>query len=316
MSREEGERHVLDGIGTMNKTSRAIIFGPMRPPFLVLNPACVMLGAATAVRSGVPLNPWYLVLVFLGAVSAHISVNALNEYHDCKSGLDFTTRRTPFSGGSGTLPQSPDKAHVALATGVISLVVTGVIGIYFLRTRGLWLLPLGILGMVTVVIYTIWLTRIPLLCLIAPGFGFGTVMVMGTHFVLAGSYSWSAFFASLVPFFLVSNLLLLNQFPDVEPDRGVGRRHLPIVLGRKASVWVYGAFLAATYLSVTIASLMGLFPLSGLLALATIPLAVTTTRGAARFAEDIPGLIPHMGRNVVITILTPVLLALGLFIGR
>jgi 1,4-dihydroxy-2-naphthoate octaprenyltransferase len=262
------------------------------------------------------LNPWYLVLVFLGAVSAHISVNALNEYHDCKSGLDFTTRRTPFSGGSGTLPQSPEKAHVALATGVISLVVTGVIGIYFLRTRGLWLLPLGILGMVTVVIYTAWLTRIALLCLIAPGFGFGTVMVMGTHFVLAGSYSWSAFFASLVPFFLVSNLLLLNQFPDVEADGGVGRRHLPIVIGRKASVWVYGAFLAATYLSVTVASLLGLFPLSGLLALATIPLAVTTTRGAARFADEIPGLIPYMGRNVMITILTPVLLALGLFIGR
>jgi 1,4-dihydroxy-2-naphthoate octaprenyltransferase len=256
------------------------------------------------------------VLAFLGAVAAHISVNALNEYHDYKSGLDFTTRRTPFSGGSGALPESPGKAHVALATGVISLVVTGIIGIYFLKARGLWLLPTGLLGMVTVAIYTIWLTRMPLLCLIAPGVGFGTVMVTGTHFVLAGSYSWSAFVASLVPFFLVSDLLLLNQFPDVEADHGVGRRHLPIIIGRKASVWVYGAFLAATYLSVTIGSLTGLFPRSGLLALATIPLAVTTTRGATRFAEDIPRLIPYMGRNVVITILTPVLLAVGLFIDR
>ena len=300
----------------MSTGSRAVIFGPMRVPFLILNPACVMLGTATAVRSGSVLNPWHLLLAFLGAVSAHISVNALNEYQDYKSGLDFTTRRTPFSGGSGSLPESPGKAHVALATGTISLVVTGIIGIYFLRARGLWLLPLGLLGMVTVVVYTSWLTRMPLLCLIAPGVGFGTVMVMGTHFVLAGSYSWSAFVASLLPFFLVSDLLLLNQFPDVEADHGVGRRHLPILIGRKASVWVYGGFLAATYLAVVIGSLAGMFPKAGLLALATVPLAVNTTRGAARFAVDIPRLIPYMGRNVVLTILTPVLLALGLFIDR
>ena len=300
----------------MTKTSKDAIFGPMRVPFLILNPACVMLGAATAVRSGSALNPWYLVLAFVGAVSAHISVNALNEYHDYRSGLDFTTRRTPFSGGSGTLPESPGTAHVALATGVLSLVVTAVIGIYFLRARGFWLLPLGLLGIVTVVVYTAWLTRVPLVCLVAPGVGFGTVMVMGTHFVLAGSYSWSAFVASLVPFFLVSNLLLLNQFPDVEADRGVGRRHLPIVIGRKASVWVYGGFLAATYVAILVGFLAGLFPWPGLLGLATVPLAVGTTRGAARFAQEIPNLIPYMGRNVIITILTPVLLAIGLFIGR
>jgi 1,4-dihydroxy-2-naphthoate octaprenyltransferase len=52
------------------------------------------------------------------------------------------------------------------------------------------------------------------------------------------------------------------------------------------------------------------------LGLATVPLAVSTTSGAARFAEDIAKLVPYMGRNVVITILTPVLLAIGLFLGR
>jgi 1,4-dihydroxy-2-naphthoate octaprenyltransferase len=108
----------------------------------------------------------------------------------------------------------------------------------------------------------------------------------------------------------------LNQFPDVEADQGVGRRHLPIVIGRQASVWVYGGFLAATYVAILAGFLVGLFPWPGLLGLATVPLAVSTTRGAARFAEDIPNLIPYLGRNVVITIVTPVLLAVGLFIGR
>ena len=187
-------------------TSRlaSAICGPMRLPFLILTPACVVLGAAAAVWSGSEVNVFHLLFVFVGAVSAHISVNSLNEYHDFRSGLDFQTERTPFSGGSGTLPAWPEKAGVALIIGLISLGVVISIGIYFFYTRGVWLLPLGILGLLTILAYTPWITKNPLLCLIAPGLGFGTLMVMGTDFVLTGSYSWTSFVASLVPFEPVS----------------------------------------------------------------------------------------------------------------
>jgi len=37
--------------------------------------------------------------------------------------------------------------------------------------------------------------------------------------------------------------------------------------------------------------------------------------GAFRYAEDIKKLIPYMGLNVIITIVTPVLVAIGLFVG-
>ena len=299
----------------MDNTLKEVIFGPMRLPFLILTPACVMLGAATAVWSGTSLNYYYLVLAFIGAVAAHISVNALNEYHDFKSGLDFHTQPTPFSGGSGTLPKNPEKSHVALITGLISLTVTTLIGVYFLYVSGLWLLPLGLLGVITIVAYTKWITKNPFLCLIAPGLGFGPLMVMGTDFVLSGGYSWTSFLASLVPFFLVSDLLLLNQFPDVEPDRTVGRHHFPIAIGRKASVTLYVLFLVSTYATVVMGYFVGQLPVEGLLALGSIIVAIPTVRGVAKFADDIPRLIPFMGRNVVIIILTPVLLAIGLFIG-
>ena len=298
----------------MSNTLKAAIFGPMRLPFLILTPACVMLGAATASWSGAEINFSYLVLAFVGAVASHISVNALNEYHDFTSGLDFNTQATPFSGGSGTLPKNPDKAHVALITGLVSLVVIVNVGIYFLYVRGLWLLPLGLLGIFTIVAYTKWITRNSFLCLIAPGLGFGPLMVMGTDFALSGSYSWTSFVASLVPFFLVSDLLLLNQFPDVEADRGVGRHHFPIAIGREASVRLYVVFLAGAYLAVIFGYISGSLPLAGFLALGSIIIAVPTVRGVARFAEDMDRLIPYMGRNVVIIILTPVLLAIGLFI--
>ena len=226
--------------------------GPMRLPFLILTPACVLLGLGTALWSSAQVRYLYFILTLIGAISAHISVNAFNEFFDFRSGLDSRTERTPFSGGSGTLPEKPELARLALGTALITLLITGVIGIYFLRIRGLFLLPLGILGLIVVVAYTPWLARNPILCLIAPGLGFGPLMVMGTDFVLTGQYSWTACIASLVPFFLVNNLLLLNQFPDVEADKSVGRRHFPIVIGRRASSFIYGTFLLLTYLSIVL----------------------------------------------------------------
>jgi 1,4-dihydroxy-2-naphthoate octaprenyltransferase len=294
-------------------TQGAVLFGPMRPPFLLLALACVLLGVATAKYSGATLVPLQVVLVFIGGLAAHISVNALNEYDDFRTGLDFRTEATPFSGGSKTLPNNPGKAHVALATGLVAMAVTTAIGIYFLTVRGWGLLPIGLLGLIVVAAYTPLITRDPILCLIAPGLGFGTIMVMGTHFALTGSYSWTAFIASLVPFFLVSDLLLLNQFPDVEADRSIGRKHVLVVLGRRQSIKIYTAFLVGAYLAVILGYLFDLLPLQSLLALLTILVAVSIVRGAARYYESIPQLIPYLGQNVLVNLATPVLLAVGLF---
>jgi 1,4-dihydroxy-2-naphthoate octaprenyltransferase len=287
----------------------------MRPSFLILTPACVLLGLGTAVWTSDGVSAVSAVLAFVGGLAAHISVNAFNEYFDFKSGLDLTTRRTPFSGGSGTLPADPATAGGALATAVISLVAVAGIGVYFLLLRGWQLLPLGVIGILTLVIYTPWVTRSGFLCLIAPGLGFGTLMVMGTDFVLTGAYTWTAFVASFVPFFLVNDLLLLNQFPDVEADRRVGRRHLPIVIGRRASSVVYTSFLILTYVTIVAGVAGGLLPRMCLLGMATIPLAVPASIGAWRFADDVEKLGPTMAINVGINILTPALVAVGLLVG-
>ena len=50
------------------EADRAIIFGPMRLPFLVLPPACVALGAATAAWSGSEINLFYLLIALIGAL--------------------------------------------------------------------------------------------------------------------------------------------------------------------------------------------------------------------------------------------------------
>jgi 1,4-dihydroxy-2-naphthoate polyprenyltransferase len=293
---------------------QSYIWGPMRLPFLMLPPVCVFLGLSSALWTTGSVNTLYALLAVIGALAAHISVNALNEYHDLKSGLDFKTPKTPFSGGSGTLPQQPEKAHVALITGVAAFIVTCMVGLYFVMVRDILLLPLGILGLVIVGTYTIWITRNPYLCLIAPGLGFGPLMVMGTDYVLTGTYSWSGFAASLIPFFLVSNLLLLNQFPDIDADRSVGRKHLLIMYGRRTGIITYGAFLLATYISIIAGVICGVMPVYCLIGLATALLAVPAFIGVARHSRDLEKLIPFMGFNVIINLATPVLVGIGFVI--
>jgi len=286
----------------------------MRPPFLVLVPVCVALGAATAAFDGHALHWGYLLLALLGGLASHIAVNALNEYDDFRSGLDKSTTRTPFSGGSGSVPANPEHARVPLIVGLLAAKVTVLVGVFFVIQWGWAIVPLGLLGLLTIAAYTPWLTRSPLLCLIAPGLGFGPFMVAGTHFALTGQYSWTAWIASLVPFFLVSNLLLLNQFPDREADAGAGRRHLIIRRGLQAGVLTFGLFLLGAYVALVGAVLFRVLPPLGLLGLASLSLAVPVWMGVRQHHQSIPELIPVMGKNVMLTLAMPVLVAVGLFI--
>jgi 1,4-dihydroxy-2-naphthoate octaprenyltransferase len=288
--------------------------GPARTDFLYMDAACVLLGAGTALWTQGAISLPYTLLAFVGALAAHVSVNALNEYFDFKSGLDLGCDRTPFSGGSGTLRERPELARVALGMGLGGLALAGTIGLYFISVWGWGLLPLGLVGLVTIVVYTPWITRLPLVSLIVTGLGFGLLMINGVHYVLTGTYSWTAFFASLVPFFLGNCLLLLNQYPDVEADRKVGRRNYPILIGRKASSWLFDVLMLAAYLSLVAGVASGALPPLALLGLAMLPLGVVTVVGVRRYADDLPRLLRYMGFNVLIMLITPALVGVGLLV--
>ena len=291
------------------------LLGPARAPFLTLPPVVTLLGLGTAMwRTGGQVHYWYFLLALIGGLAAHVSVNALNEYSDYKTGLDELTQRTPFSGGSGALQARPDLAKKALGLGVIAALIVLLIGVFFLMKWGWGIVPLGVLGLIVVVAYTPLLTHSPIACLIAPGLGFGLLMVMGADYVLTGGYSLTAFWAALVPFFLVNDLLLLNQFPDVEADKQVGRRHYPLVIGRQKSALLYGAQLALAYLALILGVVLGYLPWLALLGLLTILIAIPTYKGVRAHADDMESLIPFMGKNVLINLTTPLLMAIGLII--
>ena len=285
-----------------------------RGPFLILAPVCVLLGLAVTSQQAIPLDTLKVILIFVGALCAHISVNVLNEYLDFQSGLDLTTQRTPFSGGSGALPAEPTAARAALVFSVVTLMISALIGLYFVWLGVFKLLLLGLLGLVLIVTYTRQINRSPLLCLVAPGAGFGIAMVVGTGYALGASDVPALWLAALVPFFLVNNLLLLNQFPDIEPDRAVGRHHFPIAYGTSSSTFVYALFAFATAATIGAGVIGGWFPIVSLLALLPLSLTIIAFIGAKKLATNIGSEPKYMAANVAATLLTPTALALSLLL--
>jgi len=289
-----------------------------RPSFLILSPVCVFLGASTAMSSSGSVDTATLVLVVIGALCAHISVNTLNEYADFKSGLDLITIKTPFSGGSGALPDNPAMANTVLATGLITLAVTSTIGLYFVNNHEALLFPIAIIGIIGIVIiltYSKWINRWPFFCLLAPGLGFGGLMVIGTHFVLTGMTSITPWLAALVPFFLVNNLLLLNQYPDIQADKSVGRNHFPIAYGTRTSSYVYGIFFMSAYSAILIGIYYGYFPGLSMIAILPAALSLYSLTGALKHAEKIGAHTQYLGTNVAATLLTPLLLGISITFG-
>ncbi|WP_341581025.1 prenyltransferase [Marinobacter metalliresistant] len=283
-----------------------------RPNFLVLAPLCAGLGVALAWQQGEPPALLDTFLVLVGALLAHAAVNLLNEYEDFVSGLDLITRRTPFSGGSGALPEVPAAAKRVLlaALGTLALVVA--IGLYFLWLRGLPMLVLGAAGVVLVLTYTRWITRSPILCLLAPGLGFGPVMILGSLIALGARIDAAAIAVSAISLLLVSELLLINQIPDAEADRKVGRRHLVITLGQPAAARLVGILLLGSYGVLGAGILVGWLPVWATIALAPAPAALWVSLRLPGALADPPRLNSVLGMNVAVLLTTLALLIFGL----
>lgn len=285
----------------------------MRPPFLLLTVVCCLLVFGLASETSLEINPWRMAAVFFAALFAHISVNMLNEYQDFTSGLDLQTEKTPFSGGSGALPAYPDASGWVLKIALAALCVTCGLGFYLLLDQGWELLFPGILGVFIIVAYTGWINRSPWFCLVAPGTGFGLLMVAGGYYALVGGSDSLVILIALVPFFLVNNLLLLNQYPDIDADRQAGRNHFPIRYGVAASNRVYLVFLLAAFAIIIGLILSHQLPVLAWIAVLPLALGLLAYSGALKQGERI-GSYPHyLAANVGVTLLTPLLLSLSLF---
>jgi 1,4-dihydroxy-2-naphthoate octaprenyltransferase len=290
-----------------------IWFRETRPQFLILPVVLSFLGTCIAWYDGY-FHLGHAILAFVGLLLAHISVNVLNDYHDFKSGVDLATQKTPFSGGSGVLPEALLEPGQVLRFGIISFLLATAIGIYFVVVTGWQLLPLLVVGGLCILLYT------PVILKRSwpewsPGVGLGSLPVLGAYFVQSTEYTWPAVIAAIPSGILVHNLLFLNEFPDVEADSTVNRKTLPITIGREKASIVYATLTIILYLWIIGWVIADKMPVYTLIALLTLPFAIKAIQGARKYG-DMKKLMPAMASNVLVVLLTQLLLGIGYIIAR
>ena len=210
-----------------------------RPNFLVLPVVLVLLGFSIALSNGNSWNWLAFGVTLIGAILAHAWVNIHNEVTDTHNMLDAKTPKTPFSGGTGTFVQLPGLLPLASKTLKVLLIFLAVMLGVYTWIYGVELFMLALFGGVLMLSYSRWLVHKPWLCWASAGLAFGPLMVISALWVASQSVTAESVILSLVVFFWVNNLLLLNQVPDYFADQSVARKNLVIQYGLKKALLFY-----------------------------------------------------------------------------
>jgi 1,4-dihydroxy-2-naphthoate octaprenyltransferase len=256
----------------------------VRAPFLSATLIPVFIGAAWAhAVGGASPFPWALfALTAATAVLMQLSANTFNDYFDWTSGTDEANNEyfMPFTGGSRSIELGliTPQALRRLATTFAVLSLVG--GAALMALRGWPILALGAAGLFAVYFYT----APPLRLAGRKGLGelfvglcFGPLMVGGAAFALSGVLDPVAFLAGVPIGLLTTAILWINEFPDLESDRAMGKVNLVVVLGKPAARWGFAAIMAAAFGLVGWAAATGLFPTGTLLTLISLPMALYAT---------------------------------------
>ena len=291
-----------------------------RLPFVSVSLMGVLVGTAAAFHELSHMNSWLnFVLTLLGITFFHIGVDLLNDYSDHKSGLDESNiQQTPFSGGSRIIQNKLIAPKKVLMGAITSLAFCISIGLYlnFVVANNV-ILYIGIVGAFLGIFYV----GIPFK-LVYYGLGelsiflsFGPAIVFGSYYVQTEKFNWNLLYISILVGLLITLILFINQFPDYESDKAIGKRNWVVILGRKKAAVVYVSLMIVTYLLLILYVILGILPLLSLIVLISLPLPIIASINAAKNYDNYLALIPTNGMTILTCLAYCILLSIALFVG-
>ena len=179
--------------------------------------------------------PALLCLVF--ALLAQIVSNTANEYFDYLRGTDKPGRVGPRRGV--TEGDIKPKTLRNVTFGLLAL--AGIVGCCLIPYGGWWLLPVGIVIALAALAYSTG--PYPLsyhgLGELTVFIFFGLVPVNLTYYVITLRFDSVVLLFSIAIGLLGVNVLLVNNYRDMDDDREAGKRTSVVIFGRKAAAFAY-----------------------------------------------------------------------------
>jgi 1,4-dihydroxy-2-naphthoate octaprenyltransferase len=241
-----------------------------RPKTLLAAVVPVMVGSALAISMKKFFLP-YSIVALLCSVLIQIGTNFTNDLYDYQKGSDTVKRKGPRRVlASGLISVNEMRTAIILIFGL-----TFLLGLYLVFSVGILILWVGIFSILAGIIYTAG--PYPLAY---NGLGdvfvfifFGIVGTMGTFYLHTKEISLLSLVVSIPVGALITNILVVNNYRDIEEDREANKRTLAVILGREFSRWQFTILIILSYLTSFSLYLQFDFNFWIFLPLATIPIS-------------------------------------------
>ncbi len=248
-----------------------------RPFSLTASIIPVAAGAAVAWAGGV-FHFWPFLLTLIGALGLQVGTNIINEIYDVRQGIDkITSPRASHAIVKGAVME---REAFILAFANFGLVI--LVGLALIALRGPLMLAFGIVGLVAGYGYTgppfqykFHALAVPLVFLLM-----GPIEVVGSYFAISGRFDSVALVASLPIGLLVAAILHANEWRDISEDARTGIATLSAAIGARRAHYLYMGLVTSAYLTVGIAAMGHLLPISSLLVLLSLPMFISVVRAA------------------------------------
>lgn len=173
------------------------------------------------------------ILTAVCALSLQILSNLINDYYDFVRGTDKAGR----VGFKRALAEGEVTKKQMLAACATALAVSLLTGTYLVLVGGWVILLIGLTAILFAWLYTATSHSLSYLG-IADIFVFlyyGVVASSGTVFLLSHIFCEAAFYAGAVCGLISMCVLMINNLRDIESDRAVGKKTLPVRFGKHAA---------------------------------------------------------------------------------
>ena len=218
----------------------------MRPHTLTASIVPVLVGTATAKLFLLGSQDHIKFSLFLAMLIACLLIqaatNMFNEYYDFKKGLDDHTS----VGIGGAIVRNGMSPKLVMNLAIAFYIIAALLGIYLAANSSFWIIPVGIVCMAIGYLYTggpIPISWTPFGELFS-GLFMGMIIILLAFFIQTGNVNGFVVWISLPIVITIGLINMANNIRDRVKDKASGRKTLPILLGKKASI----TFMAAMYI--------------------------------------------------------------------
>jgi len=200
-----------------------------RPKTLLAAVVPVMVGTALAINLG-RYNFIISLVALVCSLLIQIGTNFTNDLYDYLKGADTAERKGPVRVlSSGLISVKEMKAGI-----FITFLTAFLLGLYLVYIGGTIILIIGVISIFAGLAYTAG--PYPLAY---NGLGdifvfmfFGLIGTMGTFYLHTGEISLPSFISSIPVGALITNILVVNNYRDIDEDRQAGKNTLAVILGK------------------------------------------------------------------------------------